>query len=84
MRLNFFAEISTFSYGVYAKNIALELNKHLEICLAPMFHNLTGVEKNEAPEIYKMLDRLNKINFNSVGLMLANGNQMFKSKQSDF
>lgn len=78
MRINFFSEISNFSYGVYGKNIALELNKHLEVCLAPSFHNLTGVEKNEAPEIQKMLERLAKINFNDVGVMFGNGNQMFR------
>jgi len=78
MRINIFSEISNFSYGVYGKNIALELNKHLEVCLAPMFHNLTGVEKNEAPEIQKMLERLPKINFNDIGIMLGNGNQMFR------
>jgi len=78
MQINIFSEISNFSYGVIGKNLAIELNKNLEVCLAPNFHQLSGIEKSEIKELQKMIDRLNKIDFQNLGVMFANGNQMFK------
>lgn len=78
LQINIFTEISNFSYGVYGKNISLELNKHLEVCLAPSFHKLTGVEKLEFDEIQKMLSRLEKMRFDNTGIIFSNGNQMFR------
>jgi len=78
MRVNIYTEISNFSYGVYGKNIALELNKRLEVCLAPLYNKLLGIERDELPEIQKMTSRLDTINFNDTAIMFGNGNQMFR------
>jgi len=78
LQINIFTEISNFSYGVYGKNLSLELNKHIEVCLAPSFHRLTGVEKSEYDDIQKMLARLETIKLDNAGIMFSNGNQMFR------
>ncbi|HPP88358.1 MAG TPA: glycosyltransferase [bacterium] len=78
MRINIFTEVSGFSYGVFGKNLAIELNKQLEVCLIPAFYKLTCIEKNEVSAIEQMLIRTEKVSFNDIGLMFANGDQMIR------
>lgn len=76
-RLNFFSPINSLGYGVVGKNLALELNKYFDVCLVPLFHQVTGVEKEEIPVIQQMINRSGSINFNDIGIMWNYGNQMW-------
>lgn len=76
-KINFFTPINTLGYGVVGKNLALELNKYFEVCLVPLFNQMSGVEKEELSIIKEMINRVNTIDFNSPGLMWNYGNQMW-------
>lgn len=76
-RLNMFTPINSLGYGVVGKNLALELNKYFDVCLIPLFNQVSGVEKYEIPIIQDMVNKVVSINFNDTGLMWNYGNQMW-------
>lgn len=76
-KLNFFSPINNLGYGVVGKNLSMELNKYFEVCLIPLFNQITGLENEEIPVIKEMINRVNEIDFNAPGIMWNYGNQMW-------
>ncbi|HPN32487.1 MAG TPA: glycosyltransferase [bacterium] len=77
-QINFFAPINSLGYGIAGKNLAIELNKIIEVCLVPENLTMTGVESEEIEPLKKMSERFKNINFKNAGICLGYGNMMFK------
>ena len=78
LKINFFCPINNLGYGIVGKNLAISLNKFVNICLVPDNLNINGIEDEEINDIKAMAGRLPDINFNDVGLCLGYGNMMYR------